>query len=155
MRTVDGALTLTEGRRNTTRNHSNPSERRARSFTAFPRKSNCLYTSRNVRSEGVNHDEYQWNSDVLPWARYWNRRRNAVAPKSGAKTRKNIRNKAQEGAYYVKGQAQEAASAASNLFDHGVAAMRTRREGLKAEVDAGRSAYRETVATVAGAAANS
>jgi len=77
------------------------------------------------------------------------------APKSGAETRKDIRDKAYEGADYMKGQAQEAADAASNLIDRGVLAARAQREGLKAAVEAGRSAYRQSMAAAPGAAVNS
>jgi len=74
------------------------------------------------------------------------------APKSGVETRKDIRNKASEGADYVKTQAQQAASAASKLMDQGATAVRNQRESLKAAVEAGRSAYREAMATAPGVA---
>jgi len=70
------------------------------------------------------------------------------APKSGADTRKQIRDAANEGSSYLKQQAASAADAAVELTDRGAKTVRHYKENVMAAVDAGKDAYREAVTSM-------
>jgi gas vesicle protein len=72
------------------------------------------------------------------------------APKSGEETRELIRSKADEGKDYLKRRSEELRESASDLVDKGKAAVARQKEQLSAAVEAGRQAYRESVATPSG-----
>jgi gas vesicle protein len=68
------------------------------------------------------------------------------APTSGVETRGRIRNKALEGGDYLKRRTEDLRESASDMVDRGKSAVRSQREQLNAAVEAGRQAYRETIA---------
>jgi gas vesicle protein len=68
-------------------------------------------------------------------------------PKSGQASRQYIRNKADEGADYLKRQAQQVADSTADVLDKAAKAVRHQKENVAAAVDAGRNAYREAAAT--------
>jgi gas vesicle protein len=68
------------------------------------------------------------------------------APSSGQETRGLIKNKALEGGDYLKRRTDDLKESASDIVDKGKNAVRSQREQLNAAVEAGRQAYRETVA---------
>lgn len=72
------------------------------------------------------------------------------APASGEETRGRIRNKAVEGGDYLRRRSEDLRESATDLVDRGKAAVKTQREQLSAAVEAGRQAYRETIAEVTG-----
>jgi gas vesicle protein len=73
------------------------------------------------------------------------------APKSGQASRQYIRNKADEGADYLKRQAQQAADNTADVLDRAAKAVRHQTENVTAAMDAGRRAYRQAaVATPEG-----
>lgn len=67
------------------------------------------------------------------------------APKAGDETRGLIRDKAGEGADYVKRRSGELKESASELVERGKSAVARQKEQLSSALDAGRQAYRETV----------
>lgn len=67
------------------------------------------------------------------------------APKAGEETRRLIREKADEGRGYVKNRGEEVKTQATNLVERGREKVSKQREQLSAAVEAGKSAYRETV----------
>ncbi len=67
------------------------------------------------------------------------------APKSGQETRDMLRNKAGEGADYVKGRAGEFRQTATEWVDKGKEAIGRQKENLADAMEAGRQAYRDTV----------
>ncbi|BDC49210.1 hypothetical protein F183_A15260 [Bryobacterales bacterium F-183] len=69
------------------------------------------------------------------------------APKSGEETRALIRSKANDGKDYVKRRSGEVKESASELIDKGREAVSRQKEQLSAAVQAGKQAYRETVAS--------
>jgi gas vesicle protein len=69
------------------------------------------------------------------------------APKSGPASRQYIRAKADEGADYLKRQAQQVADSTADVLDRAAKAVRNQKETVVAAVDAGRSAYRQAAAT--------
>ena len=69
------------------------------------------------------------------------------APKSGAETRDLLRNKAEEGADYVKRRGAEMRETAADAIDRGKQTIQRHKENLTAAVDAGKQAYREAVNT--------
>jgi gas vesicle protein len=69
------------------------------------------------------------------------------APKSGQASRQYIRDKADEGADYLKRQAQQAADSTADALDRAAKAVRHQKENVTAAVNAGRNAYREAAAT--------
>lgn len=69
------------------------------------------------------------------------------APKSGEASRQYIRNKADEGADYLKRQAQQVADSTADVLDRAAKAVRHQKESVEAAVDAGRNAYREAAGT--------
>jgi gas vesicle protein len=68
------------------------------------------------------------------------------APTSGQETRGRIRNKALEGGGYLKRRSEDIRESATDLVDRGKNVVRSQREQLNAAVEAGRQAYRETIA---------
>ena len=71
------------------------------------------------------------------------------APQSGEETRGLIRTKALEGGDYVKRRTEEIKDTAGELVEKGKTAIKTQKEQLAAAVDAGKQAYRESVANPA------
>jgi len=71
------------------------------------------------------------------------------APQSGEDTRGLIRSKALEGGDYVKRQSEALRGTAEELVEKGKTAIKTQKEQLAAAVDAGKQAYRESVASAA------
>lgn len=67
-------------------------------------------------------------------------------PKSGQDSRQYLRNKADEGADYLKKQAQQVADSTADVLDRAAKAVRHQKENVEAAVDAGRNAYREAAA---------
>ena len=67
------------------------------------------------------------------------------APKSGSETRDIIKNKAGEGADYIKQRSSEFKQTASEWVDKGKEAMGRQRENLSDAMEAGRQAYRDAV----------
>jgi gas vesicle protein len=70
------------------------------------------------------------------------------APKSGAETRKQIRDAANDGSSYLKQQAANAAEAAADFTDRSAKTVRHHKENVMAAVDAGKDAYRDAVASM-------
>ncbi len=68
-----------------------------------------------------------------------------LAPKSGAETREFIKNKAGEGADYLKQRSGEFRQTASEWVDKGKEAVNRQRENLSDAMEAGRQAYHDTV----------
>ena len=75
------------------------------------------------------------------------------APRSGRDSRRMLRDKAQEGADYLKKQGEELkrqgqdlANSANEAMERGMRTVRQQAEGVMAAVDAGRSAYRDSMA---------
>jgi gas vesicle protein len=67
------------------------------------------------------------------------------APKSGQETRELIKNKAGEGADFVKQRGTEFRQTASDWVDKGRDALRSQKENFSDAVEAGRQAYRDAV----------
>ena len=65
------------------------------------------------------------------------------APQSGAETRQLLKDKAEEGAKYVRRRTNELRDTASEAIDRGKQSLQRRKENLTAAVEAGRQAYRE------------
>ena len=68
-----------------------------------------------------------------------------LAPKSGEETRELIKNKAEEGADFLKKRGEELKQNAAEWVDKGKEAINRQKESLADAVDAGRQAYRDTV----------
>lgn len=68
------------------------------------------------------------------------------APKSGQETREYIRTKADEGREYLKRRGGELKESAEELIERGREAVTRQRETLTAAVEAGKQAYRDTLA---------
>jgi len=68
-------------------------------------------------------------------------------PKSGQDSRQYLRGKADEGADYLKKQAQQVANTTADVLDRAAKAVRHQKENVEAAVDAGRNAYREAAAS--------
>ena len=66
------------------------------------------------------------------------------APKSGAKTRRLLAAKAQEGMDTAKSQAADAWDKANGLVEKGRSGLSGLQEGIKNAVDAGKKAYQES-----------
>ncbi len=67
------------------------------------------------------------------------------APKSGQETRELIKNKAGEGADYVKQRSGELKQTATEWVDKGKEALNRQKGNISDAMEAGRQAYRETV----------
>jgi gas vesicle protein len=70
-----------------------------------------------------------------------------LAPKSGSETRGLLRDKALEGTDYVKRRTGDLRESAGDLVERGKTAVNRQKEQLSAAVDAGKQAYRETIAS--------
>lgn len=68
-----------------------------------------------------------------------------LAPKSGQETREILKNKAEEGADFLKKRSEEIKQNAAEWVDKGKEAMSRQKEHLSDAMEAGRQAYRETV----------
>jgi gas vesicle protein len=68
------------------------------------------------------------------------------APKSGEETRGLIREKANEGTEYLRRRSVEVRESASGMIDRGKQSIARQKEQIAAAIEAGRQAYRETVA---------
>jgi gas vesicle protein len=71
------------------------------------------------------------------------------APKSGAETRQLLRDRAEDGADYIKRRGDEFKESAAEALERGKRTYQSRKENLAAAVDAGRQAYREAMQTEA------
>ncbi len=71
------------------------------------------------------------------------------APKSGAETRQLLKSKAEEGADYVKRRGTELRDTATETLERGKQTVARHRDNLSAAVDAGKQAYRESIANPA------
>lgn len=67
------------------------------------------------------------------------------APKSGEETREILKQKADEGADFLKRRGEELRETASEYVDRGRTAISRQRDNISAAVDAGKAAYREAV----------
>jgi gas vesicle protein len=67
------------------------------------------------------------------------------APKSGAETRALLRDKAEEGADYVKKTGVDLKDQATEAFERGKSQVQRHKENLSAAVEAGRAAYRDAI----------
>ena len=68
------------------------------------------------------------------------------APFSGSETRRNIREKAEEGTEYVRNRAREAREQAQQWADRGRDVVKQQKEQFRSAYEAGRQAYHETTA---------
>jgi gas vesicle protein len=68
------------------------------------------------------------------------------APVSGQEARGRIRSRASESGEFIRRRSRDLAESATGLVDKGKSAVRSQREQLNAAVEAGRQAYRETIA---------
>jgi gas vesicle protein len=71
------------------------------------------------------------------------------APQSGEETRALIRSKADEGTETLKKRGEALYDSAGDLVERGKSAVARQKEQLAAAVEAGKQAYRESVATKA------
>ncbi len=67
------------------------------------------------------------------------------APKSGAETRAYLRDRAEEGADYVKRTSTDLRDTATDAVEKGKAQVQRHKENLSAAVEAGRAAYRDAM----------
>jgi gas vesicle protein len=65
------------------------------------------------------------------------------APQSGEETRRLLKDKADEGADYVRRRSNELRETATDTLERGKQTLQRKKESLTAAVDAGRQAYRE------------
>jgi gas vesicle protein len=65
------------------------------------------------------------------------------APKSGAETREYLRNRAEEGADYVKRKSVDLKDTATETVERSKQHLQRHKDNLAAAVEAGRSAYRD------------
>jgi gas vesicle protein len=65
------------------------------------------------------------------------------APKTGAETREFLRNRAEEGADYVKRRGVDLKDTATETVERGKQHIQRHKDNLAAAVEAGRSAYRD------------
>jgi gas vesicle protein len=68
-----------------------------------------------------------------------------LAPKSGQETRELLKNKAEEGADFLKKRSEGLKQSATEWADKGKEAITRQKEHLSDAMEAGRQAYRETV----------
>jgi len=69
------------------------------------------------------------------------------APQSGEETRRLLKDKAEEGAEYVKRRTTDLQETAAEALERSKQGLQRRKETLAAAVEAGRQAYREAAAT--------
>lgn len=65
------------------------------------------------------------------------------APQSGEETRRLLKDKAEEGADFVRRRTSEVQDQASDLYERGRQGFQRRKDTLSAAMEAGRQAYRE------------
>lgn len=65
------------------------------------------------------------------------------APQSGEETRRMLKDRADEGADYVRRRASEFQESATDIYERGRQGLQRRKDTLSAAVEAGRQAYRE------------
>ncbi|MCU1335748.1 MAG: Late embryosis abundant protein [Bryobacterales bacterium] len=68
-----------------------------------------------------------------------------LAPRTGEKTRKMIRGKANEGAAYLRDRGNEVRDAAAEAIRDSTRKVAKGTEAVRAAVDAGRQAYSDTI----------
>jgi gas vesicle protein len=69
------------------------------------------------------------------------------APKSGQETRDMLKGKANEGRDYLRRRSEEVRESATDAINRGRDAFQQQRENLTAALEAGKQAYRHSVAT--------
>jgi gas vesicle protein len=69
------------------------------------------------------------------------------APQSGEKTRRMIREKAEDSVDFVKRRSAEFQETATDAIERGKKTIQRRKDTIAAAVEAGRQAYREAAAT--------
>ena len=65
------------------------------------------------------------------------------APQSGAETRQMLKDKAEEGADFVRRKSGDIRESAVDAYERGKQSIQRRKESLSAAVEAGRQAYRD------------
>jgi gas vesicle protein len=81
-----------------------------------------------------------------------------LAPKSGAETREYLKSKAEEsgdyirsraddGREYLKKRTEELKESATDVYEKGRSAVKSRRDNLSAAVEAGKQAYKDAVSS--------
>jgi gas vesicle protein len=73
------------------------------------------------------------------------------APKSGQETREMLKSKASEGRDYLRRKGEEVRDSATEMIGRGREVFQSQKENLAAALDAGRQAYRSSVASHAAA----
>ena len=68
------------------------------------------------------------------------------APKSGEETREMLRSRANEGRDYLRRRSDEVRESASDMISRGRESLQQQRENLSAALEAGKQAYRQSVA---------
>ena len=68
------------------------------------------------------------------------------APKSGQETREMLRSKANEGRDYMRRKGEEVKDSTTEMISRGREALQTQKENLAAALEAGKQAYRQSVA---------
>lgn len=68
------------------------------------------------------------------------------APKSGEETRELLKSKANEGRDYLRRKGEEVRESTSEMIGRGREALHTQKENLSAALEAGKQAYRQSVA---------
>jgi gas vesicle protein len=71
------------------------------------------------------------------------------APRSGAETREELKQRAQEGGDYVRNRAREVQNQASEWADKGRDAVTQQKDQFRAAYEAGRQAYQEATSETA------
>lgn len=69
------------------------------------------------------------------------------APKSGEETREMLKSKANEGRDYLRRKGEEVRDSASDLVSRSREALQSQKENLTAALEAGKQAYRQSVAS--------
>jgi gas vesicle protein len=69
------------------------------------------------------------------------------APKSGEETRELLKQKADEGADFLKRRGEELRETASEYVDRGRTVISRQKDNISAAMDAGKAAYRDAVTT--------
>ena len=69
------------------------------------------------------------------------------APKSGEETREMLKSKANEGRDYLRRKGDEVRDSTSDILDRGREAYQSQKENLAAAIEAGKQAYRQSVAS--------
>ena len=65
------------------------------------------------------------------------------APKAGAETREYLKNRAEEGADYVKRRSSDLRESASGAIERGRQAVQKQKENITAAMEAGKQAYKD------------